>query len=75
MLDGEKNQPLVEGIRNDIAEMDRLISQALLLARGVRDEEPELIDVGEQGGDRHGIQFGQGAEQAGIVVEALYLVF
>lgn len=47
MLGGEKNHSLVEGMRSDIAEMDRLISQTLLLARGFRDEEPAKVDVGE----------------------------
>jgi two-component system osmolarity sensor histidine kinase EnvZ len=45
MLQGEENEDLVEGLRNDIAEMEKLISETLLLARGLGDAVEEEVDI------------------------------
>lgn len=45
MLSGEQNEKLVEGLCNDIAEMEKLISQTLLLAGGLGDAPEEEVDV------------------------------
>ena len=45
MLSGEHNEELLEGLCNDIAEMEKLISQTLLLAGGLGDAPEEEVDV------------------------------
>lgn len=47
LLRGDDNDELVEGLHHDIAEMERLISQTLLLARGLGREEEVETDVNE----------------------------
>jgi len=45
LLQGEENEELIEGLRTDITEMEKLISQTLLLARGLSGEVEEEVDV------------------------------
>jgi len=45
MLQGAENGELIDGLRNDIAEMEKLISQTLLLARGLSGETEVEVDV------------------------------
>lgn len=45
MLRGKGNEELVEGLHNDIAEMEKLVSQTLLLARGLGDAVEEEVDI------------------------------
>ncbi|MGB5669459.1 MAG: ATP-binding protein [Sedimenticolaceae bacterium] len=45
LLRGEDNGELIEGLCHDIAEMERLISQTLLLARGLGREDDVETDV------------------------------
>jgi two-component system osmolarity sensor histidine kinase EnvZ len=45
LLQGEQNNELIEGLGNDITEMESLISQTLLLARGLRGEDPVEVDI------------------------------
>ena len=47
MLDGQNDQQRIEAIQNDLAEMDHLISQTLLLARGLHEEEITPTDINE----------------------------
>ncbi len=45
LLRGEGNQELIEGLRHDIAEMEKLISQTLLLAKGLGGEDEANTDI------------------------------
>lgn len=45
MLQGEQNREFIEGLGNDITEMETLISQTLLLARGLGGEDEAEVDV------------------------------
>lgn len=47
MLEGQANQSLLDGLEADISEMEHLISQALLLARGLGREDPTEVDMQE----------------------------
>lgn len=44
---GEENSSLIEGLGENISEMDKLIAQALALSRGLGNEEPAEVDVGQ----------------------------
>jgi two-component system osmolarity sensor histidine kinase EnvZ len=44
---GEENAAVVEELNEDIGEMDKLITQALLLARSLGHQEPEETDVNQ----------------------------
>jgi two-component system osmolarity sensor histidine kinase EnvZ len=45
MIRGEENRELIDGIQHDTEEMDRLISQTLLLARGLGQENRVGADI------------------------------
>jgi two-component system osmolarity sensor histidine kinase EnvZ len=45
MLRADESEELVKGLHNDIAEMEKLISQTLLLARGLGDAPEEEVDI------------------------------
>jgi two-component system osmolarity sensor histidine kinase EnvZ len=45
MLHDGADRVLVEGLNNDITEMEQLISQALILARGLGSEDPSDVDI------------------------------
>jgi two-component system osmolarity sensor histidine kinase EnvZ len=45
LLRGEGNQELIEGLHHDIAEMEKLISKTLLLAKGLGDEDEAKTDI------------------------------
>lgn len=45
MLQGGGNDELVDGLRNNIAEMEKLISETLLLARGLGDAKDDEVDI------------------------------
>lgn len=45
LLREEGNQELIEGLHHDIAEMEKLISQTLLLAKGLGDEDEAKTDI------------------------------
>jgi two-component system osmolarity sensor histidine kinase EnvZ len=47
MLPDQAQPKLVEGLRRDLGEMDRLITQALEFARGLEVREPEELDLRE----------------------------
>ena len=47
MLDGQHDEKRITAIHNDLSEMDQLISQTLLLARGLGEEEKTQIDINE----------------------------
>ncbi|MCG6966266.1 MAG: HAMP domain-containing histidine kinase [Chromatiaceae bacterium] len=45
LLQGAQNGELVDGLRSDIAEMEKLISQTLLLAKGLGGEVEDEVDI------------------------------
>lgn len=45
LLQGEENRELIAGLGNDITEMETLISQTLLLARGLGGEEAVEVEI------------------------------
>jgi two-component system osmolarity sensor histidine kinase EnvZ len=45
LLQGQENGELIEGLGNDITEMETLISQTLLLARGLGGEEAVEVEI------------------------------
>lgn len=47
MLDGQHDEKRIAAIVDDLAEMDHLISQTLLLARGLKEEEIRQTDITE----------------------------
>ena len=47
MLDGQHDEKRITAIHNDLSEMDHLISQTLLLAKGLGEEEKTQMDLNE----------------------------
>lgn len=45
LMHGGETDAAIQGLNDDISEMEKLISQALLLARGIGDEQAEATDI------------------------------